>query len=316
MVLTVTLNPLLERRILLQEIHYGRENRGGKITIRTGGKGINVSRQLNYLNIDNTALTFAGGITGKLFKETLYREKIKPVIIRTESETREALIMQDDSSGKLTTCIGENQVITPAEAKEFWEKLEKMIPNFEIIAFSGSSPSKETDFIFPQAIELANKLDKVSVCDTYGEHLDNCINAAPIVLHNNLNETGIKSSEKEIIEYLSALYEKGIKQAFLTDGGSSFYASNFDFHYKADFPKAEEKDATGSGDAFTAGVIYGWDQDLVFEDTLKHAAALGTANALSFNTCAVTKEEFSNYINTITITPVGKRMKHLDVTPK
>lgn len=316
MVLTVTLNPLLERRISMQKIEYGSENRGGEITIRTGGKGINVSRQLNYLNVENTALTFAGGTSGKLFKDILYKEKIKPVIIRTESDTREALILYDISSGKLTTCMEYNQVITQAEANEFWQKLEKMISNYEIVVFSGSSPSKETDFIFPQGIELANKLDKISVCDTYGSHLNDSINAAPVIVHNNLNETGIQNNEKEIINYLIKLYDKGIKQAFITNGASSVYASNFDFHYKAEFPEVKEADATGSGDAFTAGVVYGWDQDLIFEDIIKFASGAGSANALSFNTCSVNKEDILRHTNSVIITPIGKRMKHLDVTPQ
>src|ERR1035438_10604486 len=69
MILTVTLNPLLERRIAFNTIKNGAVNRNGKIEVKSGGKGINVSRQLNNLGIDNLALSFSGGTSGREFKD-------------------------------------------------------------------------------------------------------------------------------------------------------------------------------------------------------------------------------------------------------
>jgi len=321
MVLTVTLNPLLERRINCKRIQFGMENRDGKVSLRSGGKGINVSRQLNKLNVDNTALFFAGGSNGKMLKEILYREKIKPVAIRTESQTREALIMVDESAKSTTTCFGENQFISEAEANEFMDKLERMIPNFEIIVLSGSSPSKVTDFIFPKAIEIANKLDKISVCDTYGSHLKGCIAAGPVIVHNNVDEinslmTGSIESVKNPENALNYLYSNNVKQSFITDGSDSFFASNFDFHFKIDVPIVNTIDATGSGDAFTSGIVYGWHNDLEFEEMVKIAVSLGANNAATFEVCNVEAEKINTYLNSVTITPIGKKMKLVDVTPK
>lgn len=319
MVLTVTLNPLLERRISFSEVHYGNVNRNGLIELKAGGKGINVSRQLNKLSIENTLLTFAGGGNGKIFKDIIYKEGLKPVLIRTESETREGVVIIDQSNIKITSCFGFNQEVTQKEAAEFKEKLLKMIPNFEIIVFSGSSPSEVTDMIFPEAIQLCNELDKVSICDTYGVHLQSCIDAHPTVLHNNItelqNSLGV-DTEKNITEFLHDLYNKDIKQSFITDGASSFYASNFDFLYKIKIPKINEADPTGSGDAFCAGIVYGWHNDLVFDEMLKTAASLGAVNASSFETCSVEKNDALKYHDEVIVESFGKKMKQIDVTPQ
>ena len=321
MILTVTLNPLLERRIVYSTIKNGAVNRDGKIEVKSGGKGINVSRQLNNLGIDNLALTFAGGTSGREFKDVLHHEGIKSVLIHTEAKTREALILIDESGVSVTSCFGMNSDIAQKEADEFRIKLEKMIPNYEMVILSGSSPCKETDLIFPAAIECANKYDKVIICDTYGDHLMDCFDSAPTIIHNNIDEIekslNIKlQSEEEKNNFLASLYNKNIKQAYLTDGCKPFFASNFDYRFKIIPPSIKTIDSTGSGDAFTAGIAFGWHNDLVFEDALKTAVALGAANASVFDVCNVKINGFEELKTSVIITPIGKKMKVIDVKPQ
>jgi 1-phosphofructokinase family hexose kinase len=321
MILTVTLNPLLERRISYNSINIGSINRDGNIDVKAGGKGINVSRQLNNLGIENLALTFAGGYCGREFKDVLHHEGIKSVLIHTESKTREALISIDKSSGSITSCFSTNSSITRKEADEFIVKLEKMIPNYEMIILSGSSPCKETNSIFPAAINCANNHDRIIICDTYGDHLKECFDASPTIVHNNIeeieNSLNIKlRSENNMNDFLASLYFNNIKQAYITDAGNQFYASNFDFRFQITPPAVDTIDSTGSGDAFTAGVAYGWHKDLVFEDTLRTAVALGAVNASVFDVCNVKINDFDELKTSVIITPIGKKMKVIDVKPQ
>ena len=76
MVLTVTINPLLERRYEYQKVSLHHQNRNGVVTLQAGGKGINVSRQLNELNVQNIALTFLGGANGKAFREAINKDLV------------------------------------------------------------------------------------------------------------------------------------------------------------------------------------------------------------------------------------------------
>ena len=175
MVLTVTLNPLLERRYNYMNVTFNAENRDGSLVMKAGGKGINVSRQLNNLNVENIGLTFLGGSNGKLLKEILVKENIKISSIRTENNTRDASIIIDESSNGISTFFSINSKITPLEVEEFKLKMDKMIQNCEIVVFSGSSPCEETDSIFPFGIEIANRYDKISILDTYGRHFNTCI---------------------------------------------------------------------------------------------------------------------------------------------
>ncbi len=321
MILTVTLNPLLERRYKYNSIKLNTENRNGEVQFNAGGKGINVSRQLNHLGIDNLAFTFTGGVNGKILREILIKENIKITAIKSSGDTRDAAVIIDESQKNITTYFAKNSSITKTEVDEFNEKLEKMIQNCEIVVLSGSSPCEETDSIFPLAIETANKFDKISLLDTYGNHLQNCINASPTILHNNISELENSlnldlKSEQNKIDFLDELYTKGIKQAFLTNGKENAYASNFDYHFEIQNPSVEIIDATGSGDSFVAGIIYGWHHNLTFNENVQIASSLGAVNASQFDVCNVKPEDFEELKSKVMISPIGKKMKTLDVTPR
>jgi len=321
MILTITLHPLIEKRLSYSIITSGSSHRNPAEEFKPGGKGINVCRQLNKLGVKSLAFTFLGGNNGKIIKHLLLEEGIDFTFVQTKNETRYSVITIDNTNRKATTFFGPDYIISNKEADEFKLKLEKMIRNYEIVVFSGSSPCKETDSIFPFGIEIANWYDKISICDTYGIHLKDCIEQSPTVLHNNVFE--LESSlnislkaESEKLNFLDHLYLKGIKQSFITNGKDDIYASNFDYHYKAENLKIEEIDATGSGDSFVAGIVYGLYKDKTFEESLKLASALGILNALTFDVCYVSFDEAERIADQIKISTVGKKIKTIDVTPR
>ncbi|MEW5842605.1 MAG: PfkB family carbohydrate kinase [Bacteroidota bacterium] len=320
MILTVTINPLLERRLFFHSVELGKENRCIRENFSAGGKGINVSRQLNLLGIPNHAFTFLGGNNGKILRHCITNDKIDLSVVSTKSETRSADVIIEENSNRISTFFGTNSEVNISESSDFKSKLEKMIQNCSVVVFAGSSPSHAADDIFPFGIELAKKHDKISILDTYGSHLKNCIDASPTAIHNNVSEVERSLNislhiESNKLEYLRWLYSKGVKLAFLTDGANAAYVSKFDFHYKIDQPKIQTLDATGSGDAFVAGVAYGMEKSLVFEEFAKIAAALGAANASMVETCSVSFDQMNGYLETVTITPVGKKMKIIDDSP-
>ncbi|MDP3581934.1 MAG: 1-phosphofructokinase, partial [Ignavibacteria bacterium] len=70
-----------------------------------------------------------------------------------------------------------------------------------------------------------------------------------------------------------------------------------------------------SGDAFTAGIVYGIENSIVFEETLKIASSLGIANATVLETCNVIHEQYSQYLDEVKISTIGKKMKLIDDSP-
>jgi 1-phosphofructokinase family hexose kinase len=320
MILIITLNPLLERRYSNKKIVAGQINRNSDLRISAGGKGINVSRQLKVLGIKSFNFIFLGGNNGKIFIETLKSEGLEFSFIPTKSGTREAAVIISELEKKVTSYFSKDPQISVKEVDEFKEKLDKMIQNCEIVVFSGSSPSIEADSIIPYGIKLANKYDKISICDTYGRNLQECLNSSPTIIHNNFNE--IENSlaislndEESIISFLKDLSKQKVKRAYITNGEKTFYASNFDYFYKIKPLKINAIDSTGSGDCFVAGLIYSWLQQDVFENSLKFSTALAALNAKSFDVCKVQKEDAFKLQEEVVISPIGKKIKLIDDSP-
>lgn len=320
MVVTVTINPLLEKYLSYPAVQAGAHHRNPEVVFKSGGKGVNVSRQLKHLGIHSTAMLFLGGDRGRHLKKIIDAEGIETVPVRSKSETRLATIAEDRREKKLYTFFEENPVISEVEAQEFCDRLDKVIANSEIMVFSGSSPSPAADIIFPYGIRRTIEEGKVAIVDTYGAHLQACIDAAPTILHANQqelqNSLGVSlESDEEYAEVMAMLYSKGVKQSFITNGKETGYASQFDYHYRFMNPVVEQLDATGSGDAFLSGIIHGWYHDNPFDEFLPLAMALGAVNATSLEVCRVQYEEAGKLLQRCRIEPFGKKMRLVDVTP-
>jgi 1-phosphofructokinase family hexose kinase len=320
MILIITLNPLLERRFSYEQAVLGSVNRNAVTKISAGGKGINVSRQLKKFGVKSYNYLFSGGTNGKIYRDALKSEELDFSFISTKSETRSAAVITSEKDKIVSSYFSEDPKILQSEVDEFKSKLDKMIQNCEIVIFAGSSPCIETDSIVPFGIQLANKYDKVSICDTHGKHLQDCIDAEPTMIHNNLAE--IKNSldinladEKSIADFLNLLYQKNIKRVYLTNGSNYFYASNFDYIYKIKALEIQEIDATGSGDSFVASIVNGWINSDLFQDSLKYATATAGLNAATFEVSNVSLEEVEKFKNKVEVFPVGKKTKTIDDSP-
>jgi 1-phosphofructokinase family hexose kinase len=320
MILIITLNPLLERRFSYEKISLHSVNRNGLVKYQAGGKGINVSRQLKKLGIESYNLFFSGGANGKLFRDLLRKEGLPFTSVHIEDETRQAAIIISNQERKLYSFFSSNPEISESEIEQMKSAITKMITNCDIVVISGSSPSTKADELVSFTISEANRMDKVSVCDYYGENLEEVLNLAPTIIHNNFEEIekylGVNlDKEESVISTLNLLSKKGIKRVYLTNGENTFYTQNFDYIYKIYPPKINSIDSTGSGDAFVAGLIYCWEINDVFEHSLKFSTAIASANAKSFNVCDIELNNFESLIPEVKIEPIGKKIKLIDDSP-
>ena len=65
MIYTVTFNPALDYVVRMEQFQLGQVNRTTSEEIQFGGKGINVSVLLKNIGVQNCALGFVAGFTGK-----------------------------------------------------------------------------------------------------------------------------------------------------------------------------------------------------------------------------------------------------------
>lgn len=88
MIYTVTLNPSIDYIVEVDQVKLGSLNRMKRDLKLPGGKGINVSRVLNQLNVQNKAIGFLGGFTGRYIEDWLHEEGIASDFVSVSDDTR------------------------------------------------------------------------------------------------------------------------------------------------------------------------------------------------------------------------------------
>lgn len=309
MILTISLNPLLEKTFFYEKIISGEVNRAVSVSVNAGGKGINVSRQLNYLSIDNLATGFLGGDSGKRLKSILYRENIKNSFLQIKSETREGIVVVQNQL-EHTSFFEPDPIITKSEVDEFIEKTKRSILNSEMVIFSGSAPTnpvgEDCTRLFTELISYGNENDKFTIVDTYGKNLREIYSAGPMIAHTNKKEIesslGITlTTDDDVLTFLKSKAVEGIKIFILTNGEKPFFAVNQKYLYRIEPIKVDTVNPTGSGDAFMAGFIFGLHNNLPFEDILRFATACGSLNASMMDVCRVKRDEIENSLTFVKV---------------
>ena len=89
MIITITLNPALDRTIRIDHPLSPRKlNRAFGSMVEPGGKGINVSRAIKALGGTSVALGFSAGSNGRMMKDALTSADIHHDFVDVPGETR------------------------------------------------------------------------------------------------------------------------------------------------------------------------------------------------------------------------------------
>lgn len=99
MIYTVTFNPSIDYvilRMILKLMVWTEQQQH----INSLGKGINVSRVLKTLDVESTALGFAGGFPGEFIIDTLNNSAIQSNFIEVDEDTRINVKLKQDKKQK------------------------------------------------------------------------------------------------------------------------------------------------------------------------------------------------------------------------
>ena len=89
MILTVTINPCVDKSIFIDRLKVGGFNHGTEWSDVAGGKGNNAARVLKRLGVPVKALVLVGGATGKRMEQLLRDEDgLDLALVWADSPTR------------------------------------------------------------------------------------------------------------------------------------------------------------------------------------------------------------------------------------
>ncbi|WP_179032068.1 1-phosphofructokinase [Paenibacillus kribbensis] len=256
MIYTVTLNPSIDYIVEVDDLKLGDLNRMKRDLKLPGGKGINVSRILNQLGADSTAIGFLGGFTGRFIDDTLREESIKTDFVVIEDDTRINIKLKH---GDETEINGLGPAIHEHEANALVQKLSGLQKN-DIVVLSGSIPPSLGGDFYSRLIRVCQQTGAEFVIDTTGEALMKALVHKPLLVKPNHHELaelfGVTiHSKEEIVTYGRKLLEAGAKNVLISMAGEGALFITADEVYHANVPAGTVKNSVGAGDSMIAGFV-------------------------------------------------------------
>jgi 1-phosphofructokinase family hexose kinase len=308
MILCVTLNPCLDKTLVVPSWTPGDSVRGLRSEALVGGKGVNVARALRRLGHNEVLpITFLGGAVGAEC-ELLLRdvERFDPIIIPCESPTRVILTARTETTNEQSAFFDPDPLIQPSEADELTERVANLLRTSRIraLTLSGSSPSEATHALYGELIGLARTREIPVFLDTYGPALRAIWGFWPNWLQLNRREaTGYLAkpqlTDDDVESLLDRWTKQGVSGCAVTDGARPVLARWHGQSYRLHPPRVDTVNPVGSGDSFLAGLVDAVVTGMTDENALRRAAAAGASNAMVWEAGAVDPDRVQALVSEI-----------------
>ena len=244
----------------------------GKVDISMGGVGRNIAENLSRLDV-NTKLISAIG--NDLYGNTILSEcknlniDVNDCLVSDEYSTSIYVSILNNSKD-MQLAISHMDIIEKLD-ESFIHSKHKSIDDSKAIVIDTNLSNEAIDFITRTYSHLPIFVDTVSTakCLKIKDILDRF---EGIKLNKYEAETlsGIKIENLDDVKKSCEFFiNKGIKNVFITLGGDGVYCANTDKAVHIPGVKINIVNATGAGDAFMSGIMYGFMNDLDLEETAK-----------------------------------------------
>lgn len=306
MIITVTLNPAVDKTMIVRDIVFGSLNRVCSVSRYPGGKGNNVARIVCQMGGRCLAMGFLPGNSGKIIEDRMTRDGIPCDFVYTDGETRTNTKLIDDKTRICTEFNEPGPEATEEDLYRLEDKLRVNVRKGDIVVFSGSVPVGLPDNTYHRLILLAKSIGADTVLDADGVYLREGVEAAPTAVKPNLPEFlrlfDLTSDSRDKIESsVAALLSKDIKRILVSlgpEGARLISESGMLFAPAMNVPVVS---TVGAGDAMTAALALSMEKGWNDEDCLRHACAYAAATVMSEHFERVGSETVSDLLPQVSI---------------
>jgi 1-phosphofructokinase family hexose kinase len=290
MLVCISANPAIDRRLRLENIAVGEINRALSAQPFPGGKAAHVAMVAKALGLDVMWVGFLGGAAGEQCESGLSAFGVPLTVVRTESETRANLELVS-ADGKVTEILEPGGAVTEGEVERLLTTCRDLFAESERgtqVALSGSLPPGAPPDLYAELIRLAHLYGCRTLLDSSGEALREGLNAAPDFIKPNRNEASAFTNRRidsptAALESTHMFFEAGAKSVAVSLGGDGmiWQRTPVSDPFIAEPSLLANCSPVGCGDAALAGFAVAHERGLSDEETLRLATACGSANCLA-----------------------------------
>ncbi|MDR1875959.1 MAG: 1-phosphofructokinase family hexose kinase [Synergistaceae bacterium] len=286
MIVTVTLNPTLDKTADVDRLKPGGLNRLENITFDAGGKGVNVSKVIRALGGESVATGFLGGSSGREIERMLESMGIETDFVKIEGNTRSNLKVIDGESA-MTELNDPGAPVAERDLALMREKLEKYAASGVTFVFAGKLPPGADANTYAGMIETVKARGAKAFLDADGEPFRRALNSAaavPDFLKPNISELTecLALKEDPDVPRVAALCaglirEKGIGKIAVSMGSDGAVFVDASGAFRAPGLRVKAHSAAGAGDSMAAAFALCEERGAPFEEAarLSMAASAG-----------------------------------------
>lgn len=286
MIYTVTLNPALDKTVVIPSFQAGIVNRVRSVRYDPGGKGINVSKNLQTLGCRSLAIIALGGPTGRQIESMLNEQGLDLMTIPAEAPTRTNLKISDPVHQTTTDINEPGPGISRQTADQLIEHLRQRLEPGDLLVLAGSVPAG-MDTIYRDLGEIGRTAGARVFLDADGPALASGIEARPFLIKPNREElSGLAGydlrDEPMICDQAVRLIGRGIDHVVVSLGREGLILVHDGKAMIADGLSLDPVSTVGAGDAVMAALVAGFARgsgDL--KASVRLAAGAGSASVMT-----------------------------------
>jgi tagatose 6-phosphate kinase len=286
MILCIGTTPATQRVMVFRKLTLDAVNRAVSAADGAGGKSVNVAKVLRTLGEQPLATGFLGGDRGEQLRTLLTARGIELDFVSVASHTRQCLTAIDQSAGTHTELVEESQPVAPADYEKLLNLIRRRIPGCRAVVMSGSiTPGGRMDLYF-HCTRLAHEANAMPVVDAQGPPLIQALKAKPELVKPNRAELAATvgrqlQHQAAVTSAMRELHERGAQRVVVTAGKGPALAFDGRRFWKVLPPRIVAVNPIGSGDAFTAGLVWRLLRGDGLANACRWASAVGAAQALT-----------------------------------
>jgi 1-phosphofructokinase len=282
LIVTVTLNPAIDRTVSVEEFCIDKVNRVKSIQRDAGGKGLNVTKTIKALGGESQALVILGGRNGQWISDEASRLGLDLITVSVAGETRENIKIVDLVEKTYTDLNEGGPVADEALVVLLIQKINAIVKPGDYLVLSGSALPGMPEDIFKRIIDSVKANDVSVIVDVDGAYLENAIVAKPTLIKPNIDELEAflgKTLETldDMIVAARNLIEKGVTYVVISRGSEGLLWVDATQAIEAKGLTVEVKSTVGAGDAVVAALVTGLSQGHSPVNIVRRAVATATS---------------------------------------
>lgn len=263
MIVTLTLNPSLDRTFILSRLRRGELNRAIQVTTDPAGKGVNVSKALHANAVDTVAVFPHGGGSGSELLRLLKVIGIPCHPVPIEGVVR-GNVSVVEADGTVTKLNEPGPYLTPAEIESLVSTALGHAGRGGWLVASGNLPMGAPADTYGRVADRAFGAGVRFALDSSGEALANAVTARPNLIKPNLEEMRQLTTNElitlgAVIEAAQALVIGGVHEVLVSLGSAGAVLAGNRGAIHGRVMVDELRDTVGAGDALLAGFLAGGD---------------------------------------------------------